>query len=48
MPVTVSLARIQREVDAGADAHLEHALAGLDVHPLDRLQRGRDGASGRR
>jgi hypothetical protein len=27
--------RIQRQVDAGADAHLEYAFTGLDVHPID-------------
>ena len=38
MPVTDAFSRIQRQVDAGADADLEHALARLDVHALDRLQ----------
>ena len=38
IPVTVRFARIERQVDAGADADLEHALARLDVHALDRLQ----------
>ena len=32
-----AVARIQRGVDAGADADLEHAVARLDPHPLDRL-----------
>jgi len=36
---------IQRRVDARADADLEHAIAGLDGHPIDgdqatRVQRG--------
>ena len=30
--------RIQRQVDAGADADLEHAVLTGDAHPLDRLQ----------
>ena len=38
MPVIVQSARIERQVDAGADADLEHALARLDVHPLDGLE----------
>ena len=42
-----AVARIQRGVDAGADADLEHAIAGLDAHPLNRLQRGRGAASDR-
>ena len=37
MPVTAAVARIERGVDAGADAHLEHPIAGLDAHPLNRL-----------
>jgi hypothetical protein len=30
--------RIERKVDAGADADLEYAFARLNVHPLDRLE----------
>ena len=43
-----AVARIERGVDAGADADLEHAIARLDAHPLDRLDAARDAASGRR
>ena len=32
-----AVARIERGVDAGADADLEHAIARLDAHPLDRV-----------
>ena len=32
-----AVARIQAGVDAGADADLEHAVAGLDAHPLNGL-----------
>ncbi len=32
---------IERKVDAGAHANLEHALARLNVHSLDRLQAAR-------
>ena len=39
MPVTEQSRRIERGVDAGADADFEHAIAGLDAHPLDRLER---------
>ena len=43
-----AVARIERRVDAGADADLEHAIAGLDAHPLDGvdaagMQRGAEG-----
>ena len=41
-----AVARVERGVDAGADADLEHAVARLDAHPLDRLQRGPGAASG--
>jgi hypothetical protein len=33
-----AIAGIQRQVDPGADADLEHAVAGPDGHPLQRLQ----------
>jgi hypothetical protein len=32
---------VQRDVDASADAHLEHAIARLDGHPLDRVDTAR-------
>ena len=34
-------ARVERGVDPGADAHLEHAIAGTNSHPLDRLNASR-------
>ena len=41
MPVTAQSRGIERGVDAGADADLEHAVAGLDAHPLDRVDAAR-------
>ena len=41
MPVTAQSRGYSADVDAGADADLEDAVAGLDAHPLDRLQPAR-------
>ncbi len=38
MPVTAQSRGYSVGVDAGADADLEHAIAGLDAHPLNRLE----------
>ena len=38
MPVTAQSRGYSAGVDAGADADLEHAIARLDAHALDRLQ----------
>ena len=37
MPVTEQSRGYSDGVDAGADADFEHAIAGLDGHPLDRV-----------
>ena len=37
MPVIRAGARIQRQIDAGADADFEHVRAGANAHLLDRL-----------
>ena len=37
----VTVRGIEREIDSRADTDLQHPLAGLDVHALDRLQSAR-------